>query len=113
MSGVEVPDQMPCEKCGKLTAYDGTIGANAPCEHCGTPRPHTMTGSTGKPLLPFLIFFAGAFVFTLVNPWHLDEDQLFFVCFGIFCLMFLFLGVLPVVIAVWEVKKKSKEKEER
>ena len=52
----EVPKEMPCEKCGELTSYVGLIGAREPCEHCGTPRPHT-PARTGLWALIFMVFF--------------------------------------------------------
>ena len=64
-----MPSQLPCEKCGKMTTYDGLIGTRTklPCGHCGTPRPHTMRGATGCGGVIFMIFFVVAFLMVLIN----------------------------------------------
>jgi len=107
MSEVEAPDELPCEKCGKMTAYDGLIGAGLACEHCGTPRPHTM-GSTGYGGLVFMIFFVVALFMVLIDPFGMGEGAIVPI-FGIFALMFLFF-FLRVVIVGRKMKREAREK---
>ena len=108
MSEVEAPDELPCEKCGKMTAYDGVIETNPPCEHCGTPRPHTMTGSTGYCSLVFMIFFVGALLMVLIDPFGIGEGAIV-IFVPIFLLMFLIL-FLRVVIVGRKMKREAIEK---
>ena len=81
MRNVNVPDELPCERCGKMTAYDGIIQAKLPCEHCGAPRPHTME-ATGKVMLPFIIFFVSALPVGLIMG-----DEAIIILFPLFILL--------------------------
>ena len=57
---------MPCEKCGKMTPFNGLIRAGrVPCVHCGATRPHTPL-RTGCWHLIMLIFFAGTIPVALI-----------------------------------------------
>ena len=57
----EVPNEMPCEKCGQMTPFNGLIRAGrVPCVHCGAPRPHTPLRTGCWPTI-FLIFFVAVF----------------------------------------------------
>ena len=62
----ELPEEMPCEKCGELTHFRGLIGAGRlPCVHCGAPHPHTPL-RTGCWATIFLIFFVAAIPVALI-----------------------------------------------
>jgi len=89
---------LPCEKCGKLIYYDGVslFGAKTICEYCGSKDPHTLRGN---PLFPFAVFFLGAILLVLVDPFGLSEPGYFFLFFGPFCFMFWFKALLPFYIA--------------
>ena len=89
---------LPCEKCGKLIYYDGVsfFGAKTVCEYCGSKNPHTIRGN---PLFPFAVFFLGALLLVLVDPFGLSEEGYFFLFFGPFCFMFWFKALLPFYIA--------------
>ena len=108
MSEVEVPDELPCEKCGKMTAYDGLVGSLPPCEHCGAQTPHTMTGSTGCWGMPFLVFFVGAFLMVLIDPFGMGEGAII-ILFPIFFLMFLALFSLFIFVGL-KVKREERKK---
>ena len=100
-----MPSQLPCEKCGEMTAYNGLIAAKLSCEHCGTPRPHTMRGATGCGSLIFLIFFVAAILLVLING-----DESILIIFPIFFLMFLIQFAWVVIVGLkmkWEAKKKA------
>ena len=86
--------QLPCEKCGRLIAYDGIseMGAKTVCKYCGTKTPHTLIRN---PLLPFFCFFLAALLFALINPLHMTEDGVFFGCFGTLCLLLWLRVFLP------------------
>ena len=111
MSEVEVPDELPCEKCGEMTAYNGVIGTDLPCEHCETPRPHTMTGPTGYGGRVFIIFFVVALLMVLIDPFGMGEGAIV-ILFPIFLLMFLIL-FLRVIIVGWKMKREAREKASR
>lgn len=95
MSEVQVPDpnELPCEKCGKPTFYDGVIGGFAPCEHCGHEQPHTLLGS---PLLPFLIYFGVCLLIEYFAPLGLPEPLNLLVYMGGLVLLFF------IVCAFWK-----------
>ncbi len=105
MGDVAVPDELPCEKCGELTAYNGLIGAKLSCEHCGIPRPHTMRGATGCGSLIFLIFFVVAILLVLING-----DESILIIFPIFFLMFLIQFAWVVIVGL-RMKREAKKKE--
>ena len=104
MSEVDVPDELPCEKCGKMTAYDGAIQAKLPCEHCGTPRPHTMTGSTGYGGLVFMIFFVAAIPVALIFG-----EAAIVILFPIFLLIFLIFFAWFVIVGM-KMKREARRK---
>ena len=104
MGDVEVPDELPCEKCGEMTAYNGLIGARLSCGHCGTPRPHTMRGATGCGGVIFLIFFVVAILLVLING-----DESILIIFPIFFLMFLILFAWVVIVGL-KMKREAKKK---
>jgi hypothetical protein len=89
---------LPCEKCGKLIYYDGVsfFGAKTVCEYCGSKNPHTIRGN---PAFPFAVFFLGALLLVLVDPFGLSQQGYFFLFFGPFCLMLWFKALLPFYIA--------------
>ena len=65
-SAPEVPKEMPCEKCGQMTPFNGLIRAGrVPCLHCGALRPHTPL-RTGCWHLIMLGFFVGAIPVALI-----------------------------------------------
>ncbi len=101
-----MPSQLPCEKCGKMTTYDGLIGTSTklPCGHCGTPRPHTMRGATGCGGGIFMIFFVVAFLMVLING-----DESILIIFPIFFLMFLILFAWVVIVGL-KMKREAKKK---
>ena len=103
MNDIERPSQLPCEKCGEMTRYDGAISASLPCDHCGTTRPHTMTGSTMKPALPFIIYFSVCLLSLLFFPLPKHLDILYVL--GFFALFFIFCG--PYFAAVNRAMKKK------
>jgi hypothetical protein len=108
MSEVEVPDELPCEKCGEMTAYDGVIGDGLACEHCETPDPHTLTGLTGSGGLVFMIFFVVALFMVLIDPFGMGEGAIVPI-FGIFALMFLFFFLRFVIVGM-KMKREAREK---
>ena len=108
MSEVEAPDELPCEKCGEMTAYDGVIGDGLACEHCGIPRPHTMTGSTSYGGLVLMIFFVVAFFMVLIDPFGMGEGAIVPI-FGIFALIFIFLFFRVVFVGI-KMNRESREK---
>ena len=88
----EVPKEMPCEKCGELTSYKGLIGASLePCEHCGTPRPHTPARTGCWPLI-FMVFFVGAIPVALIFG-----EGAIGVLFPLFLLLYLVMFILFIV----------------
>ena len=108
---VQYPDELPCEKCGKMTYYDGTMGAKAPCMHCGAPRPHTTTGSSGFLLIPFFLFFVLAIIMAVIDPLGMGE-ALIIPLFGIFLLIFL--GLFAVfVFGAMKAKRELRQREEK
>ena len=107
MSEVEAPDELPCEKCGEMTPYDGLINTRLPCRGCGTPHPHT-PGSTGFGAIVFMIFFVVALFMVLIDPLGMGEGAIVPI-FGIFALMFLFF-FLRVVIVGRKMKREAREK---
>tara|TARA_Y100001968_G_scaffold309468_1_gene329268 strand:+ start:736 stop:1188 length:453 start_codon:yes stop_codon:yes gene_type:complete len=119
MSEADRVEKLPCEKCGEPTPFDMLATVNT-CEHCGTPEPHANSSIPDvdsfaykfKALGPFLLLFGGAFIFYGINPFHWGEERMFVTLFGIFCLMFFFLGVLPFYLALRKIKKASREKVE-
>ena len=120
MSKTDIAKKLPCEKCGELTPFDILATVNT-CEHCGASEPHANSSIPDvdsfaykfKALGPFLFFFGGAIIFYGINPFHWGEERMFVTLFGIFCLMFFFLGVLPFYLALRKIKKASREKVER
>ncbi len=120
MSETVVTEKLPCEKCGEPTPFDMLATVNT-CEHCGTPEPHANSSIPDvdsfaykfKALGPFLFFFGGAFIFYGINPYYWSEGRMFVTLFGIFCLMFFFLGALPLYLSSRKIKKASREKVER
>ena len=106
MGDVAVPDELPCEKCGEMTAYNGLIGAKLSCEHCGTPRPHTMRGATGRGSLIFLIFFVVAILIVLIFK---PGDASILIFFPIFLLIYLILFARFVIVGL-RMKREAKKK---
>ena len=88
---------MPREKCGKLIHYDGisSWGGNRCCGYCGSKNPHTIRGN---PAFPFAVFFLGALLLVMVNPFGLSVQGYFFLCFGPLCFMLWFKALLPFYI---------------
>ena len=100
----EVPKEMPCEKCGELTSYVGLIGAREPCEHCGTPRPHT-PARTGLWALIFMVFFVGAIPVALKYG-----ENAIGILFPLLMLLYLLFWVLFIISALkkrWERNRKA------
>jgi uncharacterized protein (DUF983 family) len=103
MTEIDVPDELPCEKCGEMTPYDGLIDTRLPCRSCGTPHPHT-PGSTGFGAIVFMIFF----VVALPVAWIVGEGAIL-ILFPIFFLMFLIFFVW-FVIAGMKIKREERRK---
>ena len=104
MNDIDRPSHLPCEKCGEMTKYDGAISASLPCAHCGTSRPHTMTGSTGKPAVPFIIYFSACILSFIFFPLPKNLEILYVL--GFFVLFIILCG--PFLMALnREMKKKG------
>tara|TARA_Y100000588_G_C13936366_1_gene788091 strand:- start:2 stop:406 length:405 start_codon:yes stop_codon:yes gene_type:complete len=102
MSKVGAPDELPCERCGEMTAYDGAIYAKLPCEHCGASRPHTME-ETGKVMLPFIIFFVSAIPVALILG-----DEAILILFPLFILLI----ILVIRHHLSRIPRQKREKSE-
>ncbi len=88
----EVPKEMPCEKCGELTPFNGLIGkGRLPCVHCGATRPHTPL-RTGCWHTIFLTLFVGTIPVALIYG-----DGAIAVIFPVFLLLFLLMVLLFIV----------------
>ena len=103
MSDVEVPDELPCEKCGEMTPYDGLINTKLPCRGCGTPHPHT-PGSTGFGAIVFMIFFVAAIPVALIFG-----EAAIVILFPIFFLIFLIFFAWFVIVGM-KMKRKARGK---
>lgn len=101
----EVPKEMPCEKCGEMTPFNGLIRAGrVPCVHCGATRPHTPL-RTGCWHLIMLIFFAGTIPVALI--WG---EGAIGVIFPLFLLLFMGMAVVFIVgclICRWKGNPRS------
>ena len=101
----EVPKEMPCEKCGEMTRFNGLIRAGrVPCVHCGAPRPHTPLRTGCWPLI-FLVFFVGAFPVALI----VGEGAIA-VIFPLFLLLYLVMFILFIVGCVmrqWKMNGRA------
>ena len=101
----EVPKEMPCEKCGQMTPFNGLIRAGrVPCVHCGAPRPHTPL-QTGCWHLIMLVFFVGAIPVALIAG-----EGAIGVIFPLFLLLFLGMFLVFIVgclICRWKGNPRS------
>lgn len=101
----EVPKEMPCEKCGQMTPFNGLIRAGrVPCVHCGAPRPHTPL-RTGCWHLIMLVFFVGAIPVALIAG-----EGAIGVIFPLFLLLFLGMFLVFIVgclICRWKGNLRS------
>ena len=104
-SAPEVPKEMPCEKCGQMTPFNGLIRAGrVPCVHCGALRPHTPL-RTGCWHLIMLGFFVGAIPVALIAG-----EGAIVVLFPLFLLLFLgmfLVFVIGCLICRWKGNLRS------
>ena len=101
----DVPKEMPCEKCGQMTLFNGLMGAGrVPCVHCGAPRPHTPL-RTGRWPTIFLMFFVGVIPVAL-----LFGEGAIGVIFPLFLLLFLVMVLMFIAGCIyrrWKGKPRS------